>query len=174
LYDTKVAYNGSNINGGVLDPLNIVELDMTEFHTFRITVDQNAATVYKLFIDNNPAPAIATNDWWFDAGGFDTLVFGDISTGGETGKSEWDFLSWTPNDAIPIAGPASDVDGDGDVDGRDFLILQRTNPAGIPLWQTEYGFPGGGLSAVAVVPEPSGLLLVGISLLLMTSRRCRR
>ncbi len=182
LYDTKIAFNGANINGGVTDPVNIVNIDLTEFHTFRIVIDQNAASVYKLFIDNNPVPAFESNDWWFDAGGFDTLNFGDISTGGLYGKSEWDFISWDPNLAIPL-GLAADFDGDSDTDGADFLIWQRgyglsgqtdnsngdadgngsVGPEDLAIWQSEYG-AGSNLSpAIRAVPEPGTLLISIVS-----------
>jgi hypothetical protein len=64
-----------------------------------------------------------------------------------------------------------DFDGDGDVDGRDFLMWQRgeSTPGG-PLsssdlvdWQTNYGTGTGPLTAVTAVPEP------GFSTLILTS-----
>jgi hypothetical protein len=52
-----------------------------------------------------------------------------------------------------------DFDGDGDVDGRDFLVWQRNPSVGnLGDWQTNYGV--GGLAAVSAVPEPSAVLLV--------------
>lgn len=56
-----------------------------------------------------------------------------------------------------------DLDDDGDVDGADFLAIQRTNSSLIPQWQTEYGTVPQ-LASASVVPEPStiGLLLVGL------------
>ena len=63
-----------------------------------------------------------------------------------------------------------DLDDDMDVDGADFLALQRTNPALIPDWQTQYGT----VPAVATsssVPEPSAFAL---ALGLLTSLRLAR
>ncbi len=70
-----------------------------------------------------------------------------------------------------ISSGTADADGDGDIDGADFLKLQRENPAGIAAWSAAYP---GALSAVNAVPEPgSAILLVGLSLG-MLSRRQRR
>ena len=72
---------------------------------------------------------------------------------------------------------SGDFDGDGDVDGRDFLRWQRggsPNPlsAGdLALWQTNFG--AGGLVAISAVPEPSTalLLMIGAFGLIRFSRR---
>jgi len=59
---------------------------------------------------------------------------------------------------------AGDFDGDGDVDGRDFLRWQRGgSPAplssgDLTAWRTNYGM--GGLAAVSAVPEPSTVCLM--------------
>jgi hypothetical protein len=69
----------------------------------------------------------------------------------------------------------ADFDGDGDVDGRDFLAWQRgesPNPlsaADLALWQGQFG-NGEFLSAV-VVPEPSGLMLIAMSLWMAACRK---
>jgi hypothetical protein len=78
----------------------------------------------------------------------------------------------TPNeflfDTVP-GGQAGDFDGDGDVDGRDFLFWQRDTSVGnLADWQNSYGADG--LVAFAAVPEPAtwtllfGLIGVGASL----------
>ncbi|TWU28359.1 hypothetical protein [Bythopirellula polymerisocia] len=56
-------------------------------------------------------------------------------------------------------GIAGDFDGDGDVDGHDFLVWQR-NPAVGDLsdWQTNYGAPP--LAAATSVPEPATWMLL--------------
>lgn len=64
-------------------------------------------------------------------------------------------------DLTPI--PAGDLNGDLNVDGRDFLYWQRglTNPPLDPTalaeWQTNY--PSSLTSSLGAVPEPSGLVL---------------
>lgn len=78
----------------------------------------------------------------------------------------------------PPSGVDGDFDGDGDVDGRDFLIWQRgeTDPALGPgdlvLWQDNYGV--GTLNTIAaVVPEPSAAVLLGSVLVAGVSFRRR-
>ena len=67
----------------------------------------------------------------------------------------------------------ADFDGDGFVDGADFLGHQRTDPSGIAAWQAAYGT----FTATAVgtaVPEPSACLLLcggGLALTVMRRRR---
>lgn len=65
-------------------------------------------------------------------------------------------------------GAAGDFDGDGDIDGSDFLIWQRGlgttfTASDLADWQSAYGNPLSANSASAAVPEPSGL---GLALLL--------
>jgi hypothetical protein len=59
-----------------------------------------------------------------------------------------------------LGSAAGDFDGDGDVDGRDFLLWQRTDktPAGLSAWQANYG--AGNLTAIAAVPEPTSVAFV--------------
>ncbi|MDZ4657556.1 MAG: PEP-CTERM sorting domain-containing protein [Bythopirellula sp.] len=75
------------------------------------------------------------------------------------------------------AGIAGDFDGDGDVDGRDFLVWQRGgspspfSPGDLAAWQGAYN--GGALAAVSAVPEPSALLLLSLGGLLAGGIRKR-
>jgi hypothetical protein len=66
--------------------------------------------------------------------------------------------------SLMLATPG-DFDGDGNIDGRDFLLWQRdTNVGDLADWQANYGAGAtAGLSS-SVVPEPTtiGLLLVGM------------
>jgi pectinesterase len=91
---------------------------------------------------------------------------------------------WNPIiDVTP--DPSADFDGDGDVDGQDFLVWQRgfgleaqtDNSLGdadfsgvvdaddLTVWQEQYGSPMNDL-AVAIVPEPSTLMLLSGALVI--------
>ena len=73
----------------------------------------------------------------------------------------------------------ADLNNDNDVDGDDFLAIQRTNPALIPLWQSEFGSGLGAASSslfaesgTTPVPEPTvHALLVTLCLGLLANRR---
>ncbi|MGI9456906.1 MAG: PEP-CTERM sorting domain-containing protein, partial [Aeoliella sp.] len=70
----------------------------------------------------------------------------------------------------------ADVDGDNDVDAADFLIIQRTNPALILDWQTQYGIvPSLAVSQAHAIPEPTtwAMLLLGAAALLSRPRNPR-
>ncbi len=68
------------------------------------------------------------------------------------------------------SGLDGDFDGDGDVDGADFLAWQRgESPNGattgdLALWQSGYG-TSSSLASAATVPEPTSLLLLSIAAL---------
>lgn len=72
-----------------------------------------------------------------------------------------------------INGIPGDFDGDGDVDGRDFLFWQRDPGVGnLSDWQTAYDT--GPLVAITAVPEPSSVVF-GIALLItILANRTRR
>ena len=80
----------------------------------------------------------------------------------------------SPGTFNPVATSPVDLDGDGDVDGQDFLLIQRTDPSLIPQWQLEFGSGGDSLSAVAAVPEPNSLTLLGLALGLAPLARRRQ
>jgi len=61
-------------------------------------------------------------------------------------------------DLAPPSSPV-DLDDDGDVDGADFLLIQRSDPSLIPAWVAAYG-NGALSSATAAVPEPSAVTLL--------------
>ena len=70
--------------------------------------------------------------------------------------------------AVAYPGPG-DFDGDGDVDGRDFLAWQRGESSDpfsstdLAEWQANFGMPLGDLSeTVAQVPEPAFLWVSGL------------
>jgi hypothetical protein len=122
---------------------------------------------------------------------FDLLDFGTL-TGSFTvalpsldSGLAWDVSAFDTSGVLSVVATITenaDFDGDGDVDGRDFLIWQRgfgltgqeNNSLGdangdgevtasdLEVWQTQYGNPEE-LSAAVAVPEPTSLLpLVGV------------
>jgi hypothetical protein len=120
-----------------------------------------------------------------------TLNFSDENLSGAMNLG-----SLTLNLTGAVAGAIADTadfDGDGDIDGRDFLIWQRgfslvatatrgdgdangdgtVDEADLLVWQEQYGQATGGLTAVAAVPEPSstGLAVVLAGLLVASARR---
>lgn len=75
---------------------------------------------------------------------------------------------------VTVTAIAGDFDGDGDVDGDDFLLWQR-NP-GVGLlgdWQGNYG-TGSLLAATTSIPEPASALLVILGVAMLTSQRSTR
>jgi len=68
----------------------------------------------------------------------------------------------------------ADLDGDGDVDGADFLAIQRSNPALIAQWQAEFGNGTPALSTASAVPEPSSVMLIGLAMALLPLARRQR
>lgn len=70
-----------------------------------------------------------------------------------------------------LATTLPDLDSDGDLDGTDFLLIQRTNPALINDWVANYG-SGAALATSQAIPEPSSLLL-GLTGVLMCAPRRR-
>jgi hypothetical protein len=110
-----------------------------------------------------------------------------------TGQIMEGIIAYGP---VPTSSPTvGDADNDGDVDGRDFLIWQRTfgttvpagtgadwnnsgtvNGADLPLWQSNYGASLSAIATTQAVPESNSLLFVGIiaGIVLAKSRGRRR
>ena len=78
-----------------------------------------------------------------------------------------------PIDIVAVAECSPDADGDGDVDGIDFLIIQRTNPEKIPLWEAAYGTNVLFQSSSEHVPEPTALTLAAVTGCFLLSMRYR-
>ncbi len=91
-------------------------------------------------------------------GTFASAILPDLNEG-----LAWD-LDYSPfalTLSVVDAPLSADVDLDGDVDGLDFLMIQRTDPSLIPLWESQYGSSSVGAAAAAfsAVPEPETLTL---------------
>jgi hypothetical protein len=66
-----------------------------------------------------------------------------------------------------------DLDGDGNDDGRDFLLIQRGAASVIPQWEAEFGRGIGTVAAAEAVPEPASvwLLIAALNGRLLSRRR---
>lgn len=93
--------------------------------------------------------------------------------------SDSDFLSSTAALTLTITtNIPGDFNGDGDVDGADFLVWQRTDRSAseLALWKVNYGKTPGSFSVSVAVPEPSTLMLLGSMAFFVASinRKARR
>ncbi len=81
---------------------------------------------------------------------------GAFASGAELGEPH--YLAFSP---VPEPSCGGDFNGDGDVDGRDFLLWQRDSSVGnLVDWHTNYGAPLG--AAAAAVPEPAAIYMLFI------------
>ncbi|WP_148074804.1 polysaccharide lyase 6 family protein [Bythopirellula goksoeyrii] len=97
----------------------------------------------------------------------DAIIF--HQNGGLTAQQLDTFLA----NSLPAS---ADFDGDGDVDGHDFLAWQRgdapggATPENLQLWQAQYGNPTL-VAANSAVPEPNSMcLILGAVLFLVIDR----
>lgn len=105
-YDLRFHTGFLSYNGGS-GLVSAATLDTSEYHIYRLTVDQAANPIVNLYIDNNPTPVFTSNGNWFTSSGFNSLVFGDISAGGESGKMDVDYISWSAGAIAPVPEPAA-------------------------------------------------------------------
>lgn len=85
------------------------------------------------------------------------------------------FIDYAASGVTLLTAPGADVDldNDGDVDGADFLAIQRTNPALLASWQAQYGAGTPPLAGSQAIPEPSTALLAACASMLLQTRRRR-
>lgn len=150
--------------------------------SFSVEVTQTTFDGFDSFLgwfDDTGVP-VATDD----DNGFETLSWleGVIPASGQltfavTGFGDDDFVGHHNQHGtyglelmIDDAGSPGDFDGDGDVDGRDFLVWQRNPSVGtLADWQANYGAQQ--QVNVAVVPEPATFGLLTIALCAGLRRR---
>ena len=175
--------------GGVWSPLaSAGALVEGEWHHLGFVWDGQDVTAYV----NGVEQLTATSNFNFDAsldpgqefglgrtfnnafGAYPDGIFDDVSIW--DGFLDADQIMDLANGTSPldiILGSTSDRDGDGDVDGADFLILQRVDPASIPQWETDFGTILSSAAGAGAVPEPTALvmaLLGGVGLALAARR----
>lgn len=76
-------------------------------------------------------------------------------------------------ETVTPTAQTSDFDGDGGIDGADFLRWQRDagSAEGLVTWQSSYGGESSLAAATAAsVPEPASLISLGIGMLLVASK----
>lgn len=116
---------------------------------------------------------LPTNEYyagmWNDTGAFTRELLQQAS---EAVADSW-YTAWinagSPTTFLPAA--EGDFNGDGYVEGQDFLVWQRTPTIGdLSDWQANFGATPGA-SGATNVPEASGFLLMAIGCLLLFGRR---
>lgn len=97
-----------------------------------------------------------------------------VSTANGNGSFEIDY-DYANNRVVLsnfVAGIAGDFNGDGEVDGRDFLMWQRNPSVGnLAEWQANYGQTTALSATSTAVPEPTTMLFCTLALLAYACRR---
>ena len=84
---------------------------LSNFNTLRVTHDSTRSTdAWKLYLNSNATPIISSGSdpgvW--QGSPYYAVVFGDPTTGGIGGESQWDYISWTDAGAFaPSPAPSS-------------------------------------------------------------------
>jgi hypothetical protein len=176
--------NDVDTNMATDNTLNVVEIpdeQLSDWNEFWITIkalsspmDGNTHEVNVYHNGEVTTPQtfqiVLSGENEFDSGAF--LGMG-LSSGSSQGAYDVDFYAYREGVVLPMAAVVdADADNDGDVDGSDFLILQRTDPSQLPLWETQFGSSGSS-PTLAGVPEPTSLGLIAMGLTLLARRRPR-
>lgn len=161
-YTIELSLKRIDETGGSTDPAD--DGDNIEA-TLSVTDIDNPGTTFSLTGFNPLDPDGLDPEAGFYSEAWDYF---SISTAGATDSDEFDFV--IDNFAVEVLGSNApmagvDTEPDGDIDGADFLELQRSNPSLISQWQSEY--PAGSLAAVNAVPEPTTLASLYLSALLV-------
>lgn len=116
----------------------------------------------------------------FFTGGF-TSTFDNFDLPALASGLEWQLNPGNATIFLNVVDETNaDVDNDGDVDGNDFLMIQRTDQSLIPLWESQYGnvSPVGAFAQNLqqseirqAVPEPDNLFLLVTGAVLFSCMR---
>ena len=91
--------------------------------------------------------------------------WGFLSFSAENPSTDWhrwdNFCFTDPGETCGVVSQPGDHDGDGDVDGNDFLGSQLVGASAISDWGPNYGVAA--LSGVEAVPEPSALSVCALA-----------
>jgi hypothetical protein len=101
-----------------------------------------------------------------DVGGTRSGTFDGLADGGLVGTFGGvelfiDYHGGDGNDVVLFAASV-DSDSDGNVDGADFLALQRDYPLLIPQWESQYGAGSPVGANSTAVPEPTSALILAM------------
>jgi hypothetical protein len=157
LFDVGFDGNGSLLGSGDLN-------DDGNFSNDRVFSSIDKATQYREGVTVSAMFGSTQYNWTISyAGDINWANANDSTISSITGAG-------TGNDIVLIglgsstAGSPGDFDGDGDVDGRDFLVWQRggspnqLSAEDLAEWQANYDVIT--LAAVQAVPEPTGFVLL--------------
>jgi len=92
--------NNTGLKTGVFDNAenNIVEVDVFQYHTYRVSFDPTGNT-YSLWIDNMNTPVVTSPLFTSGAAMFFADGGGDVQ-----GSSTWDYIAWN-NSTAPVPEP---------------------------------------------------------------------
>jgi len=149
------------------------------YEGFMRALDGRLGTVTSAQIWNWGMPGTGSNLW-------DMGISGSQPHANNVQSTQWlsDFVS------NPVASEDADFDGDGDIDGQDFLAWQRgfgilsgagttqgdangdgaVNEADLAIWNSQYGLPAA-ISTSRAIPEPTTTGLLVLASLVLGSRR---
>lgn len=207
----EVAFSFTN-NGGVISPGNspgethvIGDLTMSSGSIY-LEISGNTESLYdQLQVDGTLNAGGTLNVALMgyspvEGDSFDLLDFGSLTgvfavslPSLNTGLA-WDVSAFETTGTLSVIADIvenADFDGDGDVDGGDFLIWQRgfgltaqednslgdangdgdVNEADLAIWHTQYAEPGELVATQTAVPEPGTVFLGAVLATFMTCRR---
>lgn len=143
-----------------------MEMDLFRDGVVNLTRDQEGAI--EVGVGDPGVDASVTWNLSSSTNGFDSFRIGSPSGISSSEGVAFDNVSLKLLDVM--TGGGTDADNDGDVDGADFLALQRDDPSLIAQWQTDY--PVSAPLSASAIPEPTSIaMLIFASAGLLTSRR---